>query len=174
MPIEVLSRADDVLIEALTGILADSVEGGASLGFMAPLDLDQGRDFWADSLTDVIAGNRTILVAFDDNEKPVGTVHLVFSSKPNAAHRAEVEKLMVSSQARRQGIGRSLMLALERAARQLNKRLLILDTETGSIACSFYEAMGWQLAGTVPGYAYRPHGGLGDTSYYFKHLGEGA
>lgn len=172
MHIEVLSRADDALIEALSGLLADNVEGGASLGFMAPFDHELGQQYWRETIAEVAAGDRTILVAFDEDEALIGAVHLAFSWKPNAIHRAEVQKLLVSSHARRRGTGTALMQALEQAALQLKKPLLMLDTETGSAACALYEGMGWQFMGTVPGHAYRPHGGLGDTNFYYKQLGE--
>lgn len=172
MYIEVLSRADDALIEALTTLLADNVDGGASLGYMAPLDLELGRLYWRETLAEVVAGERTILVAFDDHGHVIGAVHLQFSWKPNAIHRGEVQKLLVKPNARRQGVGKSLMQALERAALQLKKTLLMLDTETGSAACALYEGMDWQFMGTVPGHAFKPHGGLGDTTFYYKQLGE--
>lgn len=174
MRVEVLSHADDALIEALTGLLADNVDDGASLGFMAPLDPELGRQFWRDTIAEIAEGERTILVAFDDAEQLVGTVHLAFSWKPNAIHRGEVQKLLVLKAARRQGIGTQLMQALETAALQLKKPLLMLDTETGSAACALYEGMDWQCMGIVPGHAYKPYGGLGDTTFYYKTLGDAA
>jgi hypothetical protein len=30
--------------------------------------------------------------------------------------------------------------------------------------------MGWQRCGVIPGYALLPHGGLCDTTYFYRHL----
>lgn len=68
-------------------------------------------------------------------------------------------------------MARALMTLLECKALDMNRTLLLLDTETGSAACAPYETMGWQLVGIVPGHAYQPHGGLGDTTFYYKQLG---
>jgi GNAT superfamily N-acetyltransferase len=50
---------------------------------------------------------------------------------PNASHRAEVQKLLVLRSWRRQGIGLALMTAIEQAARQTGRSLLVLDTRLG-------------------------------------------
>jgi GNAT superfamily N-acetyltransferase len=47
---------------------------------------------------------------------------------PNQRHRADVSKMMVHPEARRKGIGRRLMVELERIAREERRTLLTLDT----------------------------------------------
>jgi len=58
-------------------------------------------------------------------------VQLALATQPNAQHRAEVQKLMVHTRARRQGIGQALMTAVEVIARAAGRTLLVLDTRRG-------------------------------------------
>jgi GNAT superfamily N-acetyltransferase len=64
-----------------------------------------------------------------------------------------VAKLLVHPDARRRGVARSLMIALEAIARSENKTLLTLDTETGGKAEPLYQSLGYVAAGVIPRYA---------------------
>ena len=57
---------------------------------------------------------------------------------------------MVHRRARRRGVGRALMLALEDHARQLGRTTLILDTRQGDPSEDLYRAVGWTFAGAIP------------------------
>ena len=70
--------------------------------------LDVAARFWRRMATDVAAGTRILLAAWDDGEL-AGTVMLEFASSPNQPHRAEVQKLLVHPDARRRGLARALM-----------------------------------------------------------------
>jgi GNAT superfamily N-acetyltransferase len=78
--------------------------------------------------------------------------------------------MLVHRRGRRQGVGASLMLAAEQLARECGKSLLVLDTASGD-AERLYARMGWQRCGVIPGYALLPHGGLCDTTYFYRVLG---
>jgi ribosomal protein S18 acetylase RimI-like enzyme len=62
-------------------------------------------------------------------------------------------KLLVHPQARRQGIARRLMVALEDLARASGRTLLTLDTWTGSHAEALYQSLGYTTVGIIPRYA---------------------
>jgi hypothetical protein len=47
---------------------------------------------------------------------------------------------------------------------------LVLDTAVDEGASGLYERVGFQLSGVIPDYAYRPHGGLTGTMFYWKRL----
>ena len=94
--------------------------------------------------------------------------------KANGLNRAEVQKLLVHSEARRRGLGQQLMQALEQAARQLKRGLLYLDTEAGSGAEAFYSALGYSRVGELPNYCQSPDGRYAPTAIYFKTLGQPA
>jgi len=89
---------------------------------------------------------------------------------PNGRHRAEISKLLVHPQARRQGIARELMQRAERRARAQGKTLLVLDTRSGDVASDLYRSLGWQVAGSIPCYAESIAGVLDATTYMYKVL----
>jgi acetyltransferase len=79
----------------------------------------------------------------------------------------------VHRRARGLGLASSLMAALEAEARRLGRTLLLLDTQTGSVAESVYLRWGWEAFGTVPDHARLPDGRLADTTYMLKRLAPG-
>jgi ribosomal protein S18 acetylase RimI-like enzyme len=51
------------------------------------------------------------------------------------------------------------------------RTLLVLDTAVEDGASGLYEKLGYVLAGTIPDYALKPHGGLTATNIYWKRIG---
>src|SRR5262245_8875773 len=100
-------------IDRLAEILKADVPDGAGVSFVVPVSMDDGRAFWRDKvLSGVRARTRRVVVARSGSEI-VGTVQIDLATPPNQTHRAEVTKLLVHPDARRRGIARALMLALE-------------------------------------------------------------
>jgi GNAT superfamily N-acetyltransferase len=163
----VLAVADDD-IDGLAALLLDCVEGGASVGFMHPLEPDKARAFWRAVADEVEQGRRALLLA-QDGERIVGTVHLVLAQPDNQPHRADLCKMLVLRSERKRGIGAALMDAAERAARAAGKSLLVLDTASLD-AERLYARMGWRQLGVIPGYALLPQGGLCNTTYFYREL----
>jgi GNAT superfamily N-acetyltransferase len=156
-------------LEALTDVLLDCVEGGASVSFMLPLSRAKARAFWQHVADGVAAGDRALLVAADDRGTIVGTVQLVLAQPDNQPHRADVAKLLVHRSARGHGLGDALMQGVEPLALAAGKTLLVLDTASAA-AEKIYARQGWQRLGSIPGYALLPQGGLCDTVVFFKAL----
>ncbi|MFC5523831.1 GNAT family N-acetyltransferase [Polaromonas jejuensis] len=154
--------------QALAKLLIDCVDGGASVSFMHPLPLSKAQAFWHGVAEGVAQGERALLVA-EDAEGIVGTVQLVLDQPDNQPHRADVSKMLVHRRARRQGLGAALMQAAENTARECGRSLLVLDTASGD-AERLYARLGWQRCGVIPGYALLPHGGLCDTTYFYRLL----
>ncbi|MEU6915133.1 GNAT family N-acetyltransferase [Streptomyces olindensis] len=154
---------------ALADLLADTVNGGASVGFLAPLDRAEALAWWRERAADVAAG-RLAVWAVCEGDRVLGTVSLAFPRKANSRHRAEVVKLMVRREARGRGLGRGLLATAEEAAAAAGITLLHLDTETGSPAEHLYRSAGWTSIGAIPDYAARPDGVLRPTTIYYKHL----
>ena len=167
---ELLELTNPNDLSALCEVLIDCVEGGASVSFMQPLSLTKARDFWLNVGKNVALGERALLVARDSKNRIVGTVQVILQQPENQAHRADISKLLVHRNARRHGLGASLMAAAELAARAAGKHLLVLDTATGGGAEKLYEQLGWQLCGRIPDYALWPSGGLCATTIYYKHI----
>lgn len=170
----IVHRVDEhgvtALLDDLAALLTDTVEGGASVGFLAPLGHDEAVAWWRGRAAAAAAGQLTVWVA-REGERVAGTVSLALPDKPNSRHRAELVKLMVSRQARGRGLGRRLLTTAEEAAATAAITLLHLDTETGSPAERLYRSAGWTRAGTIPDYAADPRGRLRPTTLYFKRLG---
>jgi GNAT superfamily N-acetyltransferase len=158
----------DADIDGLAAVLADCVEGGASVGFMQPYPLDRAAAWWRGLAADVAAGRRALLVA-EDEQGIVGTVHLVLAQPDNQPHRADLCKMLVMRRARKQGVGAALMDAAEREARAAGKTLLVLDTASAE-AERLYARMGWTRLGVIPGFALLPEGGVCDTTYFYREL----
>jgi GNAT superfamily N-acetyltransferase len=155
---------------ALSGVLVDCVDGGASVGFMSPLSPGRAEAFWRVVARGVASGERILLVGEDRSSgEVVGTVQVVVAQPENQPHRADLSKMLVHRRARRQGIGAALMRAAEDAARAAGKTLLVLDTASGA-AERLYERAGWTRVGVVPGYALLPDGRPCDTIYFYKRL----
>lgn len=150
-------------------LLVDAVAHGASVNFMAGFSQAEGEAFWRGQLAGLASGERRLFVA-DDGERLRGTVVLALAQQPNAPHRGEIGKMLVDSSYRRQGLGRQLLGAAERAARAAGRTLLLLDTESGSAGERLYRACGWTEFGRVPGHAHRPSGELAETTFFYKRL----
>jgi GNAT superfamily N-acetyltransferase len=160
---------DDEHLDALTTVLVDCDEGGASVGFMRPLTRERARSFWRWTALRVASGERVILIA-EDAEGICGTVQMVMTLPENQPHRADVTKLLVHRRARRQGVGTALLRAAEQVARENGKSLLVLDAVTGGEAARMYEKLGYVRVGDVPGYALMPDGSPCSTTFYFRNL----
>jgi acetyltransferase len=157
----------------LIAILIDSVNNGASVGFLAPLAQAEAEAYWQSVMTDFENQRRVLLVALADaGALPivVGTAQLILENRANGRHRAEVSRVLTHSSARRQGIGRALMQQLEREARLRQRSLLVLDTIVASAGAVLYESLGYQLAGIIPNYAMSSNGVLEATAVYYKRL----
>lgn len=151
-------------------LLKDGVDGGASVGFIAPLDPEIARSYWRKVADEAQVGGRVVLAALD-GDRLVGCVHLVPATMPNGLHRADVQKMLVHSRYRRQGIARALLVALEQEAVALGRTLLVLDTERDSPAEALYERCGYQRSGIIPKFALNHDGSvLVDTVVFYRRL----
>jgi len=166
--IELVGRADTAAVETeLAAILVDAVDGGASVGFLAPLDPIRAQHWWRDALK---PATTLTWVAREASGQAVGVVQLRLISYPNGDHRAEVAKLLVHRQARGRGIAHALMERLEAEATARARWLLILDTQTRSPAEGMYERLGWQRFGVLDDHARTPGGRLEPTTFMQKRL----
>jgi GNAT superfamily N-acetyltransferase len=162
------AAAAKAAIDELAGVLADCVEGGASVSFMLPFGRDDARIFFDKVIASVERGE-TVLVAAKLNGRIVGTVQLGLDMPPNQPHRADIRKLLVHRAARNHGLGAALMARAEREAKARGRTLLVLDTASGE-AERLYVRTGWQRVGVVPDYAMWPAGGFCDTTFFWKKI----
>lgn len=157
----------------LVELLLDAVGHGASVGFMADCDTREADEYFQSVLEGLALGSLLLWVAVRE-EQVLASVQLSLCLKPNGLNRAEVQKLLVLDSARRRGLGQQLMQALELSARTQQRGLLYLDTEAGSGAEAFYQALGYTRVGEFPNYCRSPDGHYRPTALYFKTLGQPA
>jgi GNAT superfamily N-acetyltransferase len=157
-------------VEALADVLIDCVEGGASVSFMLPISRDTAVRFWRRVAEGVASGERILLIAENEAGRILGTVQLITAQPENQPHRADVAKMLVHRDARRQGIAQRLLAAVDEHAREAGKSVLLLDTVTGGDAERLYERAGWLKVGTVPNYALMPDGAFCGTTFFHKQL----
>ncbi len=158
--------------EALADLLIDCVEGGASVSFMLPLPREKAVAFWRGVADGVARRERVLLIAEDHEGQLLGTVQMIMSLPENQPHRGDIAKMLVHRKARRRGIAQRLMAALDDAAREEGKSVLVLDTVTGGDAERVYQRAGWQRVGVVPNYALMPGGEFCGTTFFYKQLSE--
>jgi acetyltransferase len=157
------------ILPELVTLLQDAVASGASVGFLPPLSEEEAREYWASILEDIAQKKRVLLIARHSTHV-VGAVQLELATKPNARHRAEVQKLFVLQHERKRGIGRLLMEAIEPIALELGRTLLVLDTRLGDHAESLYRKLHYVEAGIIPSYAQNAIGTLDATIIFYKLL----
>ena len=158
------------IVAALSDILVATVAGGGSVSFTHPLDPATAEAFWRGSLVAAERGERIVLGAFADGVL-VGTVSLLLEVPANQQHRAEIAKMMTLPSHRGRGVATALMRAAETLAIERARTLLTLDTAADEGASGLYEKLSFILAGTIPDYALKPHGGLTGTMLYWKRIG---
>jgi ribosomal protein S18 acetylase RimI-like enzyme len=165
----VSSEEGSALLPYLIHLLQDAVASGASVGFLAPLSAEEAQNYWS-TVFEEIAQDTCVLLVAREAGQIVGSVQLALAMKPNAQHRAEVQKLFVLSSQRRRGIGRALMQRVEQVARDAGRTLLVLDTRQGDSAEQLYRTLGYCEVGTIPAYARSVSGTLDGTVIFYKNL----
>ena len=158
--------------DMLSDLLIEVVAAGGSVSFMHPLARNTAMAFWDATLAAASRNERLVLGAWD-GQLLAGTVTLLLDCPPNQPHRAEIAKLMTRLSYRRRGIAAALMQAAERSAIERARTLLTLDTAVEDGASKLYERLGFTLAGVIPDYALKLHGGLTGTMIYWKRIGLG-
>ncbi|MET4076175.1 GNAT family N-acetyltransferase [Hymenobacter sp. UYCo722] len=160
------------LLPQLHQLLQDAVDSGASVGFLPPLSAAEAQEYWQSVVAAIEAGHRVLLVAHEPGAagQLLGTVQLDLATRPNSLLRAEVSKLLVHTRARRQGLARQLLVALETQAAHLGRSTLVLDTRHGDGAELLYQNMGYQFVGAIPAYFINYDGQPHATAVYYKLL----
>lgn len=160
-------------LRGLAALTVACVDDGASIGWLHGLDVDQATQWWRDLLAEPEV--RCLVVRAADGTVAgesgiVGTVSLRLDQPETGRHRADVTKLLVDPAARRQGIAVALMAAAERVAVAASRTVLLLDTESGSAAETFYREQGWAEYGRLDDHAARPDGVLAASTFFVKRL----
>lgn len=161
------------LIPQLARLLRSCVAAGASVSFVEPFTEAEAAAFWTAKVVPAIETGVSELVMARRGREVLGTVQLDLDTPPNQPHRAEVRKLLVHPAARRQGLARRLMAALENRARARGRWLITLDTRSDDAAEPLYRSLGYTTIGRIPNFSRDPHDPetLDATTIMYKRLG---
>ncbi|KAH6678726.1 acyl-CoA N-acyltransferase [Halenospora varia] len=163
-------------IDELVRLLQECVHDGHSMGFLSPLSVEEAKAYWLDASIQVAKSQTHLFIVMSATQSAtaspevLGTVQLAGSPKPSHSHRAEVNKLIISSSYRRKGLARKLMEEVESLARELGRDVLTLTTAKDSDAREMYLKMDWDEFGVCKDYAQRPDGKRADVSFFRKEL----
>lgn len=160
-----ITQISDDLLQELSLLLINVVEGGASVGFLPPLSLEDAKKYWREALTTGV-----VLWIAKVRGRILGTVQLHLCQKQNGTHRAEIAKLMVHSDSRREGLGKCLMENAEKKAKAEQRSLITLDTRAGDPSNLLYKSIGYIEVGRIPKYARSDNGNLHETVFYYKQM----
>lgn len=152
--------------QELCELIQVTVNNGASIGFLLPMQKEEAEDFWESHKPNE---SRILLGAFI-NQRLIGVVYIELVEKPNGSHRGEICKLMVHPDARRLGVAKTLMKEIEKKALEQNRSLLVLDTRDGDHANELYKSLGFVFAGAIPHFARNEKGILETTNLYYKMI----
>ena len=162
-------------LPALSGILHACVHAGASVGFVAPFPREESDAWWEGSVLPAVEGGERVLLIAEVDGTIVATGQLQLAQLPNQHHRADVMKVLTHPDHRRRGYARAIMAELERIAVAHGKRTLTLDTRAGDTAEPLYRSLGYEVAGSIPGYCRHPfEDRLEATTYMHKAIGGAA
>jgi GNAT superfamily N-acetyltransferase len=167
--VELSAAEAKAAVGELARVLADCVDGGASVSFMPPFGQREAEAFFA-RVAGEVADGKTVLLAAKVDGRIEGTVQLGLDTPPNQPHRGDVKKLLVHRGMRKAGLAAALMREIETAARAHGRWLLVLDTVRGGDAERLYTRQGWQRTGVIPDYALFPDGSLCDTVVFWKKV----
>jgi GNAT superfamily N-acetyltransferase len=156
-------------IPRLAEILIDAVSSGAGVSFIVPPTQEEAERFWKNLSRAIGAGEIFCFLAEVDDEV-AGVVLLMRATAQNQPHRADIAKLLVHRNSRRQGIGSKLMTAAEAHARHIGLKLITFDAVAHGAVEEFYKDLGFVVAGYYPKYAYALNHRLDDTALFFKEL----
>jgi ribosomal protein S18 acetylase RimI-like enzyme len=160
----------DADIALLGDLLHDCVHAGAAVSFVLPLSRTEAAAFWLDKILPAVKAGTCRVVVARRGPEIVGTVQVDLATPPNQPHRGEIRKLLVHPAARRNGIARALMLAIEEQAHDARRTLLTLDTASAA-AEHLYASLGYVRVGVIPRFSVRPESPeLEGTTVMYKEL----
>lgn len=158
-----------IYCEELADLLLDAVSDGAAVGHHNSMTRQQAENSFHQLRSELDQGKRLFWIARDE-DGIAGCVNLLLSKDADALNRATIKLHMVHRRARRSGVGKSLINALEKEARIRQRGLLHLETQAGSRAEGFYRSQGYRCVGEIPDYLNSADGSSHPVVIYYKRL----
>lgn len=158
-----------VYCRELGALLLDAIESGASVGYQSGTSREDAESAFYRLRGALDKGDLLIWIARDERGL-LGTVRLELSNESEGLNRATPKLLLVHRRARRQGIGKQLITAMENAATTHHRGLLCLDVQASTSAEAFYRAQGYRCLGELPDYICSSDGYYHPAVIYYKRL----
>lgn len=142
---------DEELREEILALWADVSNAGGAVGFVPPVAPEEIRPDMDASLAAVADGRRRLIVGRDEEGRVAATAFVAYNTHRLMAHWVWVYTVMVHPRHQGRGHGRTLMAAVERAARGFpGVEAIRLTCRGGTGADAFYAACGYKEVGRVP------------------------
>jgi len=158
-----------VYCRELAALLLDSIASGASVGYQQTLSREEAESTFYRLRGALDNGEIKMWIARDEYGL-MGVVRLELCNEPDGLNRATIKSLLVHRRSRRQGIGKQLISALEKAAADYHRGLLFLDIQAGTPAEAFYRSQGYRCLGELPDYVCSHDGYYHPAVIYYKRL----
>lgn len=140
------------LREEILTLWADVSNAGGSVGFVAPVAVDEIRPELVRHFVAMAEGRTRLLVGRDETGTVAATVFLAFNTHRLMLHWLWLYTVMVHPRHQGKGYGRDLLAAAERAARGIDGIEAIRLTCRGGHGLErFYGSCGYKEVGRVPG-----------------------
>lgn len=167
--VRAVSTVDDVLRKELLTCWTDVSNAGGAVGFVPPVTEDDVAPVLADTI-EAIENGRDVLALLTVDGETAGFAVLVGSSSPLRRHWATVVRVQVHPSRQGDGLGRVLMRGVHDVARDRGWEFLSLTVRGGTGTESFYQRLGYQEVGRVPGAIRVGPGDDRDEILLIRHL----
>jgi len=144
------TEVDDDLRATLLDLWTEVTNAGGAVGFVAPVTPDVVAPVLDALVERVHAGSQTLCLLRVDGEV-AGFAVLSTSVSPLRRHWATVLRVQVHPARQGQGLGRVLMAGVHEVARARGLEFLHLTVRGGYGLEGFYEGLGYEVFGRMPG-----------------------
>lgn len=154
---------------ALGDLWVAVTEAGGAVDFVPGADPDEVRALAVETV-DAARSGASLMFVLGEDTAPLGTVFLV-PGTGIAAHRADVQRLMVRPDLQGRGLGTVLLDAAVAHARETGLAMLTLGARGGTPLPAFYAARGFVEYGRLPGGVLLSPEDARDVHLFFLPLG---
>ncbi|KAK3905552.1 hypothetical protein C8A05DRAFT_30618 [Staphylotrichum tortipilum] len=146
--------------------------------FLPPLTNEKLLPWWKKRIAETQDGSRVIVLLLPDTtlgKKPQGTdlrgIAMVrLADDETGAFRGHIDAVLVDRRYRRQGGAKALVMALEYEASKRGRSLLLVDTETDSVAELAFKNFGYIEIGKVPHFSRSPANLTKGETFFYKEF----
>ena len=129
------------------------LETETTIGFGGPLSTEEGMRWMASTARAVASGDKHVLLFRDIDNKVVGHVLLTPNALPNCRHIGEISRTFVDADYRGVSVIRMGLRSVLDRADLLGIETIQLDVRAGTRIAKLWQALGYEVIGTMRDYA---------------------